>query len=258
LEYKYLYLSPHLDDAVLSCGGLIRKQALAKEAVLVVTIFAGIPSYEHLSPFARGLHDAWGSPSDPVQVRRREDESALRFLGAKHLHLDYLDAIYRRDSSGHAWLYGSNEGIFGPLHQDDLPLIAELAEVSERFLLSSVGAQIYAPLALGGHVDHQIVRGVARVLMQKGNRVTFYEDYPYAEDPEAYSKALAFPEERAGPLLVDIAQVLEEKIRATGLYVSQMSVLFGSQEDMRSRVRAYALSIAPERGPCERYCVSML
>ena len=37
---KHVYLSPHLDDAVLSCGGAIHRAGAAGEAVLVITVFA--------------------------------------------------------------------------------------------------------------------------------------------------------------------------------------------------------------------------
>ena len=54
--YPHVYLSPHLDDAVLSCGGLIHRQVVAGQRPLVVTIFAGTPPVDvELSDFARFL-----------------------------------------------------------------------------------------------------------------------------------------------------------------------------------------------------------
>jgi len=37
-RYNHVYLSPHLDDAILSCGSLINKQKRHKESVLIITM----------------------------------------------------------------------------------------------------------------------------------------------------------------------------------------------------------------------------
>jgi len=38
---RWIYLSPHFDDAVLSCGGLIFDQTCGGTAVEIWTVFAG-------------------------------------------------------------------------------------------------------------------------------------------------------------------------------------------------------------------------
>ncbi len=53
---QHIYLSPHYDDAALSCGGAIVRHDLASEAALVATIFGGKPDYARLSPFAHSIH----------------------------------------------------------------------------------------------------------------------------------------------------------------------------------------------------------
>ena len=68
-----VYLSPHLDDAVFSCGGVIYQQTSMGDEVLVVTICAGEPMTDQLSPFAQGLHERWGIDQASVEVRREED-----------------------------------------------------------------------------------------------------------------------------------------------------------------------------------------
>ncbi len=42
--YRHIVLSPHLDDAALSCGGFIARMTAAGERVLVVNVCSGIPS----------------------------------------------------------------------------------------------------------------------------------------------------------------------------------------------------------------------
>ncbi len=63
-----LYLSPHLDDVALSCGGSIAKDREAGLRVLVVSVFSGQPDLDELGPVARGLHEQWTVDADPCAV----------------------------------------------------------------------------------------------------------------------------------------------------------------------------------------------
>ena len=249
VEYDHIYLSPHLDDVVLSCGGLIRKRTLAGERVLVVTLFAGIPSYEHLSAFARFLHLLWGRHPDPMGYRRQEDRAAVSHLGAVPLHLDFLEAIYRAPPR---FLYRSNRALFGAIHPKDEELHVELTSAIAEVAGQQGKPLLYAPLAVGHHVDHQIARRAADFLRRREYPVTYYEDFPYVEEEEALLLALGDREEWS-PTLEGIVNTIEEKIEAIALYGSQIFMLFRGKEMMERRVRAYAASLAPERGPCERY-----
>jgi len=70
-----IIVSPHLDDAVLSCFGVIKNS-------LVVTIFAG---YHDLNDWDRkcGITDN--------KVRHREDIKVLKSLGANYRHDSYQE-----------------------------------------------------------------------------------------------------------------------------------------------------------------------
>src|SRR6185295_15615325 len=69
--YDHIYLSPHLDDAALSCGGAIARHANAGARVLVVTICtAAPPSDGPFSDFANEVHQGWGlAPAEVYSVR---------------------------------------------------------------------------------------------------------------------------------------------------------------------------------------------
>ncbi|MGE3908913.1 MAG: PIG-L deacetylase family protein [Chloroflexota bacterium] len=82
-------ISPHLDDAVLSCGDLLRDHPGA----VVVTAFAGRPmaypprtSWDERAGFEPG--------ADVVAARRAEDGRALAELGASPRWLDFPDPQY--------------------------------------------------------------------------------------------------------------------------------------------------------------------
>jgi LmbE family N-acetylglucosaminyl deacetylase len=242
---KHVYLAPHLDDAVLSCGATIHRQTAAGEQVLVITFFAGEPpAGVPLSSFALVQHGYWGNPPRPMALRCAEDLAALTLLGAEAQHLDYLDAVYRAGPDGQ-WLYMEEDALFGTVHAQD-PLAPErgmlLADHLVELIPADTHTAVYAPLGAGRHVDHQVVHVAARLLGDKGYQVGCYEDYPYSEWPGAVDAALAVA--GAGHWSLETRPVdpsdLAAKVSAVAYYRSQMSILFGGAEAMPSRVWAFA------------------
>ena len=238
----HLYLSPHFDDAILSCGGFIARQTAAGERVVIANICAAAPDLSDLSPFARFQHDRWldqHPDADLIILRRAEDAAACAALGAEAVALSELDCIYRRNAAGE-WLYDSEEALWGPLHPDDDATALAATLESQRNDLAP--AAIYAPLAVSGHVDHQRVRAIAEGWVQEGWPVYFYEDYPYVEQVENLWQALNRPVpghwlRLPQPLEPDHALA---KIAAIAHYASQNVVLF--DQDMPARVQAQLAS----------------
>lgn len=224
---SHIYLSPHLDDAVLSCGGLIARQGRQGERVVVVTVCAGDPLPGPLSPFAQSLHERWNTPANAVAVRRAEDAAALRILGAEVIHWETPDCIYRVVNGEP--LYASEQALFGELH----PAEAALARTLAARIAGLGPAHFYAPYTLGHHVDHQLVRRAAEA---SGVAVTYYEDYPYAE------REWVSP---AGPLFARLALLDETSLAAKGRalaeYQSQISSFWKSVPEMEAALRAFAL-----------------
>lgn len=245
---KHVYLAPHLDDAVLSCGGAIHRQRRAGEAVVALTIFSGEPAPgQALSPFALEQHAYWGTPARPTRLRRAEDVAALALLDAEAKHLEYLDAVYRAAPGG-PWPYDGREALFAPPHPDDPVSPAALARALAERLPLEGDLVLYAPLAVGRHVDHQVVHQAAGHLMAMGYRVGFYEDYPYAEAPDALEEALAqspFQGWQRRVVALEAADIAA-KVDALAYYRSQMWILFGGAEAMPSRVWAFAAGRCPE------------
>jgi len=124
----WVYLSPHLDDAVLSCGGLIAAQVRLGHPVLILTVCAGDPPAGELTPLARVLHERWQTGLQTAAVRRAEDLAACARLGAAARHLDLPDCIYRRSPKTGFPVISANEDLFAPIHPDEIPLVAALAE----------------------------------------------------------------------------------------------------------------------------------
>jgi len=242
--HTYLYLSPHLDDAVLSCGGTIYRQARDGARVLVATLFAGSPANADLTPFTRELWERWGRADDPVAARRAEDRAALALLGAEALHLPYLDCVYRQAPDTGEALYPTVEHIFAALHPAEEHLAAELAAGLCARVPLGPGVALCAPLAAGHHVDHQIARRLARGLRDAVASLACYEDWPYAGDDETVARAL---EDDAAAWVRRIASIDEEALAVKGdavaCYASQISTFWPDADAMRAALLAQALRV---------------
>ena len=188
---QWIYLSPHLDDVALSCGGLVWEQAQTGHPVSIWTICAGDVPAGPLSPFAESLHARWQTSPQAAAHRRQEDIAACIHLSASYRHFAIPDCIYRRAEPGSqpvgegdpwtseanngVFLYDSRETIFGPLHPAEAGLVRQLTtDLSQTLPLS---AELVCPMTLGGHADHRLTRLAAEGL---GRRLWYYADYPYA------------------------------------------------------------------------------
>lgn len=246
----HLYLSPHLDDAALSCGGRMAAQVAAGERVRVVNVFAAVPDYSRLSAYAERQHAKWGWPTDPVAGRRAEDEAVLGALGAEVEHWDYPDCIYRQVDG--AFVYTDHDAVFGRVNPAETGLITRLALCFSQLRQALPDAHFYAPLALGGHVDHRIARAGAMAIQRLGADVRFYEDFPYATQPEALQ---AVQTDLGGPWTSELTPIdVEAKIRLIAGYASQLLAVFKDPASMPQVVRDYAAALAPDgQGAYERY-----
>ncbi|MEP7199027.1 MAG: hypothetical protein ABI874_04335, partial [Chloroflexota bacterium] len=191
-----------------------------------------------------------GVPRDPIATRLGEDREAIKRLAAKADYLDVLDAIYRRDAHGRP-VVSSNRSLFGLVHPDEQPLVERIAREVRARIGRKRDTRIVAPLAVGRHVDHQLVRDAARRLHRQGYHVVWYEDFPYAEKRGAVTRA----RKRFGAGAWSCATFeldVDEKIYAIAAYVSQMKSTFKHTRDMAKRVRAYNRYIAGGEGFAER------
>ena len=237
------YLSPHLDDAVFSCGGQIAQLVHAGQVVRVVTVFAGdMPANAAASPFVEELHTRWGLGLNPSAGRRAEDRAALGILGARVTHLRFPDCVYRLGRMG-APLYTRRDAIFGTVAKVERPLIDEVVRALKRLRVPR-DARVILPLTAGHHVDHQIVRAAGEqwCKMQSAEcriQIAYYEDYPYAERPDEVTAAL--DQDALKSELVELDEdALAAKVAAIACYRSQISSFFADEAEMATRVRAYA------------------
>jgi LmbE family N-acetylglucosaminyl deacetylase len=216
-------VSPHLDDAVLSCAGLIA----AVPGARVLTVFAGFPPGRPES--LRDGITAWDEASgfrpgdDVVAMRRDEDRAALDHLGAVPLWLDFLDSQYTTESA-------------------TVPVIA--AGIAAA--LAGLGVETIAfPLGLS-HTDHERTHEACGWLLEEfpalaANWVAF-TDVPYRARYRSQAASRLESLRELGydlePLSFDIG---DRKVAALAQYPSQLKALASEMGDAALPEECYLL-----------------
>lgn len=160
MKMRTIYLSAHLDDAVLSCGGLIHNQVKKGRDVEIWTFFCATPP---------------DKPEENYQKRKQEDDLAVSLLGAVPMHYCEQDAFGRGYES--AW---------SSIKEEDEAFILTLARIIEQELKPN--DKVMCPLAVGNHVDHVVLRRAAEKL---DIPLTYYVDFPYIDyQPEKLDEAV--------------------------------------------------------------------
>jgi len=227
---RTIYFSPHLDDAILSAGGLIYDQTQAGHSVEIWTFMCGFPDETELTEFAQSFHAEWGTDSaeETVRLRRAENERAADLVGAKAVNFDFLDCIYRRGKNGEA-LYTD---IYVPLHAAESNLPARIAQTMKAHLKPD--DVIIVQLGIGNHIDHVTVRQTAELL---GRSLIYDADIPYL-----FHNLEQIPSKTAG-MQASVQSVSEAGLKvwqeAIELYASQLSTLFQPPESMRQEIHGY-------------------
>jgi len=154
LTRPIVVVSPHLDDAALSCAHVLA----AYPGCAVLTVLAGAPETYH-----DGYNSRWTNQDfapDAIQIRRDEDERALATLGARPVWLDLLDADYTTFRG-----------------QQDYPVLVRRGIVESLRTLEP--HTVFAPLGLI-HRDHTLVSDACLdILPDASTDLILYMDLPY-------------------------------------------------------------------------------
>lgn len=241
----HIFLAPHYDDAVYSAAGTMARLAGCTR-VLVYTVMGGdLPQPLPDTPIVRDLHKRWALGDDPVVLRRAEEVEALVHIGAEGLSGVLPDCVYRT-ADGHA-LYPTEESIFSAPAPKD-PALTYLADHTLPYTESGV---LYAPLAVGGHVDHLIVRDWALRWMNSDWQLCFYTDYPYMRDEAAVAHACETLGIALEPVLQPYGEIeMQARLRAMAAYASQVSTFWSDTACMAAEVRQM---FASSDGYAERF-----
>lgn len=205
-------------------------------------------SSDDLAVAPASSEDDLGVASAIVALRRAEDAAAVAALGAVAIPLDFADCIYRRLDNG-AWRCASEAALFSGIGSVEPGLeaavaaaLSDLAAAEGIDPLGSEAPRILAPLGLGNHVDHRLVRAAAERALGRG--LAYYEDVPYALDPAAWAAFVP------GNLVRFTLQVLgadvEAKIAAASHYMSQLSTFWPDEDAMAMELVVAAAAGVPD------------
>ena len=202
---NFIFISPHFDDTVLSCGLLLDCLQKNKKNILIVTFFTKAskkPYSKEAKVFVNksGYDDA----NKLFKDRAIENKNALAFFYAKYLNLDFIDTVFRQNN------IIENQKLKRKLKQS----INNIKILPKTLIL--------APLGLGDHPDHILIN---KLIKKIDKPIIFWEDFPYNKNPISiksffrwnlnYQKAFD---------LIDSKNIRKNK--AIKMYKSQMNPLF--------------------------------
>lgn len=225
---RLVVVSPHLDDAALSCGQVLA----AHPGSMVVTLFAGFPPPD--APLTDWDCRCGFSSGEQAMARRRdEDRIALSLLEARPVWLDFLDAQYQPSPQA------------SPTPDElAMALIERLPELAPDAVL--------LPLGLF-HSDHVLAHQAAlkAVVSVPEALCLAYEDVPYRAIPGLLQQrlmALAQAGWAATPARWREEGSLAMKQRALKAYASQARALGdGGADDAAAPERCWHLTHADGR-----------
>jgi LmbE family N-acetylglucosaminyl deacetylase len=151
-----------------------------------------------------------------MALRRDEDATACALVGAEVVHLPFPEAPHRG--------YENAQALFAGVRADEevaVPVLERFAVLIQEIRPDSV----LAPLGLGGHVDHLIVREAVHAAA-RGLDLQLWEDWPYVERLRAHDRDKA-------RLVTSDAVARSAKLSACSAYGSQLNFQFGGIRHLR-------------------------
>ncbi|MFG3346141.1 PIG-L deacetylase family protein [Streptomyces sp. NPDC048018] len=194
-----LVLSPHPDDAVLSCGALLGLLP-DRSAVTVMTVFTEAAPPPHTLSARQFLRQTGAVNAEELYVERRaEDQAVLKQLGVDRFQGGFVDGLFRRVPAPRRGrrlagrLLPEFDHVYptyrlhlsrGRISPRDAETVRQVTDTVRELLPHGRGL-VLAPLGVGGHADHLLVRTAAA---RSGLPVVYYSDFPYnmqaAPDPD--------------------------------------------------------------------------
>lgn len=239
---KVLVIEPHMDDAVLSVGGLMWKNREACE--FTVATVAGRSNFTSYQKIGRDYLDV----DEVTELRRRESELAIRLLGGGHMVLDGLDAPLRYHSGKWTleWLQKNRRAISAFINHSATDSELETSTALIGKLLGETDAkEIWIPLGVGCSTDHETTRNGCLLALVRAAAaglhfdVRMYQDVPYAMAFPRHTGQMLAALESAGAeverVIHDVSGEMPAKLRLISIFASQFKMSY-----MRPKVEATA------------------
>jgi LmbE family N-acetylglucosaminyl deacetylase len=200
-----ILFSPHSDDIAYSLGGTLLLDYF--ENPLMVTVFTR-------STFSPRIK--LSSEAEITSKRKKEDEAFAETVGLSLKTLHFPEPPLRG--------LDTNEKIFTSKATSD-PIFEEVYDAIYDIISSFPGTLVVSPLALGNHIDHQIVLlSCIKACEDLGNPILFYEDLPYVSGFtfKQIRKHVEIIDSNLSPIKLDITSFFEDKLTNLSLYSTQI------------------------------------
>lgn len=235
---KWIFLSPHYDDVVLSVGGLVWELTNKGDQVEIWTICAGDPPADKpLSDYGQMLHMFFELGEQDVPYSRSlEDAACCQLLNAGYHRYTVPDCIYRYHPNTGQAMINVPDDISLPLEPDESYLIAPVADFLRKNIPNQ--CELVVPLAVGNHRDHVLTRKAAERL---NLQMWHYVDYPYIIR-EQVDLAKFIPDGAEQFTVTVSPHALLAWQDGFACHKSQIILLFPDEAEMRQFIETYAVS----------------
>lgn len=182
------FISPHLDDAILSAGGLLSYLS-GKTSITLINVFTK-PGHKPYTAAAKGFlrHCGFNNADELYKHRYAEDDAVCKKLGIRSIHLGFIDGSFRRriktsrvikylakriPEIEHSYPLGRK---ILRLAKDDQIMAVEIKQKLLEITKHEKVFIIFCPLGSVKHMDHVLTRDICMSTFQN---VIFWNDYPY-------------------------------------------------------------------------------
>ncbi len=180
------FLSPHLDDAVLSAGGLMSR--LTKRTnVTVINIFTKAGRKSTLSAQKSTQRAGFSSANSYYKERVVEDSIVMKRMGVNVVNLGFSEALWRKKYSQNFLekflsTFLTEFSVMYPIYRLNI-IGKKIAKqdvktvdlIKNKLSFIEKNAYVFAPLAVGGHVDHTLTFKSS----EDFHNVIYWSDFPY-------------------------------------------------------------------------------
>lgn len=247
---RILLIEPHMDDGVLSVGGVLWQRRAECEFTIVT--LAGRSNFTSYSYLDRDYFDV-----DEVSALRQAESALLaRAVGGHHVALDLPEAPlrYRPGRWSIEWFRAHRASVSAFIdHTSGPEELLAWTEALRQVLREQPADEVWAPIGVGPHTDHELVRNAFLTILLEDPgllqrcEVRLYQEVPYAAKFPRFTAAIVEELARSA------ARLELEAVPVTGVFADKLRLisLFGSQfklEVLRPGIEAAARAAAGERG----------
>jgi LmbE family N-acetylglucosaminyl deacetylase len=233
------FLSPHLDDAALSAGGLL-SWLQDKTEVQVITFFTQADHGPESLSVKSFLKQCGYSDANTLYTERRaEDKAILEKFQLSVKHQNYVDALWRKIPHPAWWRKAAAHIlaeflyvypiyrihiISGKVSPRDNQLQEKIREDIATMTQNNTSFALFAPIGIGKNVDHLLIRTVAQKYFP--DNTIYWTDFPYSLHAQADQDYIKHNNLK----MFSFDKNLDDKIEMIKGYHTQVDALFSSKQ----------------------------